>query len=145
MSRMRRQQRRRKKVAIIVLSIVLIGVIWFSLELYKLQKEHKEAGNLTYNQVDFSQLVDGIYNGHYDGGMYEWRVNDVQVTVKSGLISDIQLLYSSDPGTPNTDYELLFDRVMEAQSLDVDTITSASLTSKAYLKAIEDALAKAQE
>jgi uncharacterized protein with FMN-binding domain len=34
--------------------------------------------------------------------------------------------------------------VIQAQSLQVDTINSATLTSKAYLQAIENALVQAQ-
>jgi uncharacterized protein with FMN-binding domain len=34
--------------------------------------------------------------------------------------------------------------VIDAQSLQVDTISGATLTSKAYLKAVENALLKAQ-
>ena len=52
----------------------------------------------------------------------------------------------ADPETAakNMQASELYDRVMAAQSLQVDTITSATLTSKAYLKAVEDALCKAQ-
>jgi len=39
---------------------------------------------------------------------------------------------------------VLYDRVVQAQSLQVDTISGSTLTSKAYLKAVEDALNKAQ-
>jgi uncharacterized protein with FMN-binding domain len=59
-------------------------------------------------------------------------------------VSDIQLVGSQDPGGENTDYEALYDRVIEAQSLQVDTISGATLTSKAYLQCVENALLQAQ-
>jgi len=34
----------------------------------------------------------------------------------------------------------LFDRIIDQQSLQVDTITGATVTSRAYLKSIEEAL-----
>jgi uncharacterized protein with FMN-binding domain len=54
-------------------------------------------------------------------------------------------LNSSDPGAKNTDQAKLFDRVIEAQSLQVDAISGATLTSKAYLKAVENALEQAEK
>jgi uncharacterized protein with FMN-binding domain len=49
-----------------------------------------------------------------------------------------------DPAAKNTDHETLYDRVIQAQSLQVDTISGATLTSKAYLQAVENALIQAQ-
>jgi uncharacterized protein with FMN-binding domain len=40
---------------------------------------------------------------------------------------------------------MLYDRVIESQSLQVDTISGATLTCKARLKAVENALIKAQK
>jgi uncharacterized protein with FMN-binding domain len=110
----------------------------------RLMKEHREAGSLPLNAVDFSRLNDGTYHGAYEGGMYKWRANECQVTVSSGRVTGIQLLGSKDPGSKNTQHEVLYDRVMQAQSLQVDTISGATLTSKAWLQAVENALIPAQ-
>ena len=109
----------------------------------KLSKEHREAKSLPLDAVDFSELNDGTYHGTYEGGMYKWRANECQVTVSSGKVTDIQLMGSDDPGSENTQHRALYDRVVQAQSLQVDTISGATLTSKAYLKAIENALLQA--
>jgi uncharacterized protein with FMN-binding domain len=109
-----------------------------------LSKEHKEARSLMLNAVDFNKLNDGTYHGVYEGGMYKWRANECDVTVANGRVTDIQLVDSQNPGTENTDDEMLYDRVIEAQSLQVDTISGATLTSKAYLQCIENALIQAQ-
>ena len=76
--------------------------------------------------------------------MYRWRKNECDVTVTNGKVTHIQLVGSKDPGAENTDYEMLYDRVIQAQSLQVDTISGATLTSKAYLQAVENALIQAQ-
>jgi uncharacterized protein with FMN-binding domain len=110
----------------------------------RLMKEHREAKSLPLNAVDFGKLNDGTYHGAYEGGMYKWRANECQVTVSSGKVTDIQLVASKDPAAKNTQHEVLYDRVIQAQSLQVDTISSATLTSKAYLKAVENALVQAQ-
>ena len=76
--------------------------------------------------------------------MYKWRANECDVTVTGGKVTGIELAGSGDPGAENTDYEMLFERVIEEQSLQVDTISSATLTSKAYLQCVENALLQAQ-
>lgn len=110
-----------------------------------LAKEHKEARNLSLDAVDFNTLKDGTYIGEYEGGMYKWRANKVQVTVSLGKVSDIKLFNSTDPGKENTQQDILYDRVIKDQSLQVDTISGATLTSKAYLKAVENALIQAEK
>ena len=110
----------------------------------RLSQEHREARSLPLNAVDFSKLNDGTYHGVYTGGMYKWRANECVVTVTNGKVTNIQLAGSKDPGSGKTDYKMLYDRVIKAQSLQVDTISSATLTSKAYLQAVENALIPAQ-
>ena len=110
----------------------------------RLMKEHQEARSLPLNAVDFTRLRDGTYHGAYQGGMYKWRANECDVTVSGGKVTGIQLVGSADPGGKNTQHQELYDRVIQAQSLQVDTISSATLTSKAYLQAVENALIPAQ-
>lgn len=124
----------------VVAGLGIVGSIGWS----KLSKEHREARSLPLNTVDFSKLNDGTYHGTYEGGMYKWRANKCQVTVSSGKIADIQLVESQDFGAKNTGYKELYDRVIQAQSLQVDTISGATLTSKAYLQAVENALVQTQ-
>ena len=59
-----------------------------------LSKEHREAASLPLNAVDFSKLNDGTYHGAYAGGMYKWRVNECDVTVTNGKVTEIQLTAS---------------------------------------------------
>ena len=77
--------------------------------------------------------------------MYKWRVNECDVSVSKGKVTDIQLSATKDPAAPNMQHKELYDRVIKAQSLQVDTISSATLTSKAYLKAVENALVQAEK
>lgn len=129
-------------VALIVMAVLGIGggIGWSFLT-----KEHNEARNLSLDAMDFGNLNDGTYVGEYEGGMYKWRANRVQVTVSSGKVSDIKPLSSSDPGKKNAQQDVLYDRVIKEQSLQVDVISGATLTSKAYLRAVENALKQAQK
>lgn len=127
---------------IIVLVIVGIGggIGWSFV-----MKEQKEARNLPLNAVDFDKLIDGTYTGVYEGGMYKWRATEVKVTVADGKVTNIDLVSTKDPGNENTDPEMLFDRVIESQTLQVDTLSGATLTGKAHLQAVENALLEAQK
>lgn len=72
------------------------------------------------------------------------RANKVQVSISSSKVTDIQLLEQTEK-RPSTFTDELFGRVIQSQSLQVDTISGATLSSKAYLKAIEHALEEAQK
>jgi len=125
---------------VVVAGLATAGGVGWS----RLMKEHQEARSLPLNAVDFSRLNDGRYHGAYEGGMYKWRANECEVTVTNGQVTGIRLAASKDPGSKNTQHEVLYDRVVQAQSLQVDTISGATLTSKAWLQAVENALLQAQ-
>jgi uncharacterized protein with FMN-binding domain len=129
-------------LALLIILVILAvggGIGWSFVS-----QEHREAASLPLNAVDFRNLKDGTYQGVYAGGMYRWRRNECVVTVTDGKVTAIQLVGSQDPGAANTQAEMLYERVIQSQSLQVDTISGATLTSKAYLKAVENALLQAQ-
>lgn len=133
-----------KGCLITVLVIVIILGVSFGIGWAYIMKEHREARSLPLNKVNFSILEDGTYHGYYDGGMYHWRINDCDVTVTNGKVSQILLSNSNDPAEANIEAAMLYDRVIETQSLQVDTLSGATLTSKAYLQCVENALIPAQ-
>lgn len=126
-------------MVVMVLIVVGGGIGWMFLS-----KEHEEARNLPLNAVNFDQLSDGRYHGIYAGGMYGWRYNECNVTVTGSKVAAIQLAKTNDPGAENTDVKMLYERVITAQSLHVDTISGSTLTSKGYLQCVENALIGAQ-
>lgn len=130
-------------VALLVILVLLAvggGIGWSFVT-----KEHREAASVPLEDIDFDQLKDGTYHGTYAGGMYKWRFNECDVSVVNGKVTDIQLTASSNVAVENTNAEMLYERVIEAQSLEVDTISGATLTSNGYLKAVENALTQAQQ
>lgn len=143
--KMKRKGKRKMTGWIILLVIIAIlgaggGIGWSYLS-----KEHNEARSLPLNAVDFSRLKDGTYTGAYEGGMYKWRANKAEVTVTSGKVSDIRLLSPINGDKELDKKEALYDRVVDAQSLHVDAVSGATLDSKAYLQAVENALKQAQK
>ena len=124
---------------VVVLLLVSGGIGWAYVS-----REHREAQNMPIQYVDFSLLNDGVYHGSYAGGMYEWRHNQCDVTVVKGKVTEIQLLDSINLAEELAGAEMLYDRVIAEQSLQVDTISGSTLTSNGYLKCVELALISAQ-
>ena len=73
------------------------------------------------------------------------RSNKVQVTVSSGKVTGIKLLKENLEKRPPEFTDELFRRVIKAQSLQMELMKGAAITSKAYLKSVERALFKAQK
>jgi uncharacterized protein with FMN-binding domain len=143
-NRKQKGKRKGKGCLIALLVIVVILGVGGGIGWSFLSKEHSEAAGLPLNTVDFDRLSDGTYHGAYAGGMYRWRVNECDVIVTDGKVSRIQLDSSNDPNAEKLYTDTLYERVIQAQSLQVDTISGATLTSKAYLQCVENALIPAQ-
>ncbi len=121
-----------KVLLVIVISfVVLVGIFWGYL-LYGL----RETLRVTIGPVDLAILPDGVYQGRYSRGRFSYQV---EVTVKEQAIADIQLVAVPWISVPSV-HEEIIRRVKEKGSLAVDTVTSATASSKAILKAIENAL-----
>lgn len=110
----------------------------------------KELSEMKFPAATFGNLPNGEYEGAYKGGKDSFRNTKVQVTVSGGKVSGIQVLEGSTlkegkavEMTKGQTIDDLSRRVIGAQSLKVDVLSGATLTSNAHLKAIENALSKA--
>lgn len=137
---------KRKGKSIMLVAIIVVGVVGVMLGggMALTSGERREGKNLPIAEIDFGNLRDGVYIGEYTGGMKQWRANKVQVSISSGKVTDITILEHKENQTAEF-LGKLYGNVIEAQSLEVDTVSGATITTKAYLKAIEDALLKAKE
>ena len=98
-----------------------------------------EGVKVTLTGIDLSNIPDGSYTGMYD--FKRWS-NTLTVHVKDSQITAIEII-DDVPGASITDCSgEIFRRVIAAQNTQVDAVSGATITSKAYLKAIEDALGK---
>jgi uncharacterized protein with FMN-binding domain len=121
-----------KIVAWVFLGVMIIG---FGFMMF-LNKDLKSATNLEVNSVDLSKFADGDYEGHYDHGRFS---NTVVVTIKDQKIVDIKFTETVEFDWPEVRIALI-NAIIEKQNIDIDTISEATATSKAYLKSIEKAL-----
>jgi uncharacterized protein with FMN-binding domain len=87
--------------------------------------------------VDFTTVPDGTYRGSYD---VRWRHGEVNVTVESGRVADIDVIQPPQSTDLN---ERLVAAVIDAQSLEIDTISGASITTKLFLLSVQDAVVDA--
>lgn len=90
-----------------------------------------EMQELVINDVYPDQKADGVYSGEFNQYRWAYRVN---VTVQGGKIVDIQF---NNGGALEQN---LSDQIIANQSLDVDIMTGGTVSSKAFLKAVETAL-----
>ena len=85
-------------------------------------------------------LADGTFTGKAPG--YNGDIC-LEVTVKQGKISGINVLSHNDtPQVAESALKTMSSRVIEANGLNVDTVSGATLTSKGFLNAIKDAFAQ---
>lgn len=85
--------------------------------------------------VDLSTVEDGSYVGIYQNKIL---LAVVQVNVNNHEIVGIEVLRHKDSYMEQA--EMIANTVLAKQSLEVDAISGATLTSDTVLKAIEDAL-----
>ncbi len=123
----------------ILLSIVVIIVILASIFIFFLYYGKSETLNLTINAVDLSKVTDGSYKGSYSKGRFSYKV---EVTVKDNRIESVNILSEPSVFSAQELDNTIISRVLQQQSLKVDAVTGATASSKALLKAIENALNK---
>lgn len=114
----------------IILVLIVAGFFTFIL----LGKD--KALQLTTGETPLPVVEDGVYTGSYQG--FRWS-NTVEVTVKGHKIAIIQTLKPQMFAKEET-IEEMTKRILSAQSTDVDAVSGATADSKAYLKAVENAL-----
>ncbi|MGI6701766.1 MAG: FMN-binding protein [Christensenellales bacterium] len=125
----------KKKVLIGLIVITAIAAIaGVSLIVY-LNNNLKALNEMTLEDIDLSEIPDGEYQGDYS--VFPVSVK-VKVTVTSHEITAIEIV-EHDNGRGGAAEEITQD-IIEAQSLDVDSITGATYSSRVILKAVENAL-----
>ena len=124
-------------IAIAVLVIITVGAAIFMLAIYPGIKEQAAVRKMTINEVHLSAMNDGTYPGDFTYGGFTYKV---EVVVRDRRIELINILHDRGDSDYARKAEGVIDRVIKAQSLQVDAVTGATTTSKALLKAIENAL-----
>lgn len=117
-------------IGIAVLIVLLGGLVFF------MTQGMSEVMALTIHDVDFTQIADGEYDGKYCKRRWCY---DVKVVVKGNRIEDIKILNQNFKAYQGLNTELT-KRIIEQQRIAVDAVAGATVNSKAFLKAVENAL-----
>jgi uncharacterized protein with FMN-binding domain len=119
----------------ILVSLLIFGGVYF----YKLSQYKRAIDDIVIESPKLSTINDGTYSGAFDATMV---AADVSVTIRDHRITAIKINnHKTGKGQPA---ERITDSVLSAQSLNVDTISGATNSSKVILKAIEIALEKGE-
>ena len=114
-------------VALVAVAFVLFWVVTLYGGALK-----REAARVTLSPLDLTNVADGVYEG---SSRILHVAPKLQVTVAGRKITSVTFT------TPVAgDVAGLTARVIKAQSLDVDGISGATISTKAVLKAIDNAL-----
>ncbi|WP_019230032.1 FMN-binding protein [Sedimentibacter sp. B4] len=116
--------------------ILLLLVIVAASGVFYLSRGLEEGVNVVINPVNLSEIKDGVYNGRNDFGRW---TNELNVTVANNRITNIEIVKDVKIVSPELS-TILFQNVIEEQNNDVDVVSGGTVTSKAYLKSIENAL-----
>jgi uncharacterized protein with FMN-binding domain len=125
-------------ILVIVIIIIIVGAVFYIIKVRPMTKEVNAIRQMEITNVDLNKVADGVYPGDFTYGGFTY---EIEVSVKGHKIENIKILKNRD-----TKYAKMAEGVMEkimlAQSLKVDAVTGATTTSKALMKACENALNK---
>ena len=136
---MGKEKRFLKKKFVVVFIVIFICILSVLIAakgiVSNMQANLEQMADLEIQNVDLTKIPDGTYAGSCK--VFPISVK-VDVTINNYKITRIELVeHRNGQGTPA---EIIPDKVVKAQSLEVDIVTGATYSSKAILKAIENAL-----
>ena len=110
-------------------------LVIFSLVILVLAAACADLNKIVITTPDLSKIADGKYQGSSKVGPV--RVT-LDVTMRSGAITSIEIIKHFNGRGERA--EAIVPMIIEAQSLDIDVISGATASSKAFLQAAENAL-----
>lgn len=131
--------RKSVRVILIILGVVVcLGVIMVFAATIGMQ----EIKDFNIPDIDLSSIADGEYEGACT--ISRWPIK-VMVKVKDQKIVSINIVEDRIQVKSSDMDEIIIRNVIEKQSLAIDTVSGASITTKAYLIAIANALADGEK
>lgn len=122
----------------IVLKIFVAIIVLLAISLFFGSMGLGEIKKMAINQVDLSKLENGVYSGKFSKARWTY---DLEVTIEDHRISSIKNTNKlSDPSQKFVDKAI--DAIISKQSVLIDAVSGASANTKAFQKAVENALEK---
>ena len=110
-------------------------MIFTSVYLKSVADYKRSVKETTFSNLDISNVPDGAYVGEYD---VDFVYAKVEVTVQNGVITNIDILEHKNGRGSRA--EVVVDRIIEEQKIDVDAVAGATNSSTVIKKAVENAL-----
>ena len=128
---------KRKRVVILAIVLAVLVAVALGLRgfLTNIESNLAKLTDMVPAQIDLNALEDGVYSGSYSVFPVSAKVS---VTVKDHRIAAIELIEHKNG--QGSSAEAIPGKVLKAQSLQVDSVSGATYSSKVILKAIENAL-----
>lgn len=127
------KHKKRNRIAAIA-AVVVLGLV--ALVFFNLPKP-VSASNAAF---DLTQIADGTFPGTCDNGLVKVRV---EVEVQNREITEVKLL-EHDNGLGGA-AEAITDTIVQQQSVEIDAVSGATMSSKTILKAVENALSEGRQ
>lgn len=128
------QKKRNKRVLLVALGVL---AILLAVGLTAMGQVVKRAKGLPVSSPSLSTVADGLYLGEY---VIEPVQVKVLVEVAGGKLQSVEIL--SHVNGLGKAAEALAKTMVEKQSLEVDAVAGATVSSKCIVKAVEAALSK---
>ncbi len=131
--------KRKGRKVLIIISIVVVCLAAGMAAVYMglvASVRNVEAAFQDVDTVDLGKVVNGVYNGK--AGVFICST-DLDVTVKDHRIADIAINRQMNGGG-KYQADGMLERIIAAQSPDVDVVSGATLTSKVIMVAVHGAL-----
>ncbi len=126
----------KKKILFYVISVISIAGIIALLMYFKSVNDYKhKVAILEIHEIDLSTIPDGTYVGDCN---VDFIYAKVEVTVKNRVIAEINLIQHKNGKGKSA--EKILDNIVKEQSVNVDTVSGATNSSKVIMKAVENAL-----
>ena len=126
---------KKKVVLLVIMLLLLIGLVWGIIYLKSVSDYKQAVKETTFEEINISDISDGVYIGEYDVNFIYAKV---EVTVQNGEITNINILEHRHERGKTA--EVITDRIVDEQKIDVDAISGATNSSTVIKKAVENAL-----
>ena len=126
---------KKRTVSFVIMFLLLVGFVLGILYLKSVADYRQAVRETTFEDINFSDIPDGVYVGEYDVNFIYAKV---EVTVQNGEIKNINILEHRHERGKTA--EVIADSIVDEQKIDVDAISGATNSSIVIKKAVENAL-----
>ena len=128
---------RKRILSFAAILLFLIGLLFLAVYLKSVADYKSAVKETTFGDLDISTVPDGVYVGEYDVDFVSAKV---EVTVQDGVIINIDILEHKNGRGSRA--EVVVDRIVEEQKIEVDAVSGATNSSTVIKKAVENALTR---